>query len=246
MNSLILAAQFLGLSTLVTLIWLVVRAFRKNAGWGFTVLLFSPLGAALFGARYWDDEKKPFLAYSTSLVATLTLGVYLFTSQGGMEMIRTAYNVDNDVHSPALDAEDPSNFMHASLTFYENPNQQAEDQPEPALEHDELTEETNEPVSPGNPGSQDTTDASGASEEAVAKPVRYRLTYVPIRTDKIGDYVGPVVKVTRKNVPEKEYRLTGVSAGKLQLVQRTSGGSFSFKYRKRDVEKIRVLVSLPY
>jgi hypothetical protein len=64
--------------------------------------------------------------------------------------------------------------------------------------------------------------------------------------DKIGDYVGSVVKVTRKNVPEKEYRLTGASGSKLQLVQRTSGGSFSFKYRKRDIEKIRVLVNKPY
>ena len=89
MNPLVLAAQFLGISTFVTLIWLVVRAFRKHAGWGFAVLLFSPIGAALFGARYWDDEKKPFLAYGTSLVATLTLGIYLFTTQGGMELVHT-------------------------------------------------------------------------------------------------------------------------------------------------------------
>ena len=243
MNALVLAAQFLGLSTLVTLIWLVVRAFRKNAGWGFTVLFFSPLGAALFGARYWNEEKKPFIAYSTSLLATLTLGVYLFTNQGGMELLRTAYNVQNDTPPQALGAQDPSNFMHTNLTFYENPDQRTEDQPEPTLEPDEQTEETSELVSSVSP---DTTDAAGTSEEAVAKPVRYRLSFVPIRMNKISDYVGSVVKVTRKNVPEKEYRLTGVSAGKLQLVQRTSGGSFSFKYHKRDIEKIRVLVSLPY
>jgi len=241
MNSLVLAAQFLGLSTLVTLIWLVVRAFRKHAGWGFTVLLFSPIGAALFGARYWDDEKKPFLAYSISLVATLTLGIYLFTTQGGMELVRTAYNIQNDIHPQSLNnAEDTSDFMHANLTFYENPDVQYGEQPEPASKPGEPTEETHDAASPNLP------DSTGTSEKAVAKPVRYRLAYVPIRMNKIGDYVGSVVKVTRKNVPEKEYRLTGASAGKLQLVQRTSGGSFSFKYRKRDIEKIRVLVSLPY
>ncbi len=240
MNALVLAAQFLGLSTLVTLVWLVVRAFRKHAGWGITVLLFSPLGAALFGTRYWDEEKTPFLAYSASLVATLTLGVYLFTTQGGMELVRTMYSIQNDDHSQTLDAENPSNFMHANLSFYENPDLQNEDQPAPAPVPDKLATETNEPASPDIP------DSAGISEEEVAKPVRYRLTYVPIRMEKIGDYVGSVVKVTRKNVPEKEYRLTGASAGKLQLVQRTSGGSFSFKYRKRDIEKIRVLVSIPY
>ena len=240
MNPLVLAAQFLGISTFVTLIWLVVRAFRKHAGWGFAVLLFSPIGAALFGARYWDDEKKPFLAYGTSLVATLTLGIYLFTTQGGMELVHTVYKVKNGIHTQSLNTEDTSNFMDANLTFYENPDMRDEGQPEPTPEPGELTEEINDAASPDIP------DAAETSKEAVAKPVRYRLAYVPIRMDKIGDFVGSVVKVTRKNVPEKEYRLTGASAGKLELVQRTSGGSFSFKYRKRDIEKIRVLVSLPY
>jgi len=240
MNSLVLATQFLGLSTLVTLIWLVVRAFRKHAGWGFAVLLFSPIGAALFGARYWDDEKKPFLAYSTSLVAALSLGIYLFSTQGGMELAPTAYKTKNDTHPQVLNAEDTSNLLHAKLTFYENSDQQAGEQPESAPELDEPREETNELATPHIP------DSTSTSEETVAKPVRYRLAFVRIRMDKIEDYVGSVVKVTRKNVPEKEYRLTGASGGKLQLVQRTSGGSFSFKYRKRDIEKIRVLVSLPY
>jgi hypothetical protein len=243
MNPLVLAALFLGLSTLVTLIWLVVRAFKKHAVWGLAVLLLSPIGAALFGVRYWNDEKKPFLAYSTSMVAALSLGIYLFATQGGMELVRTAYNVQNGTLPHAANEEDTSNFLHTNLTFYENPDLRAGDQPEPGPELDETNVETNDS---GSLETQDSTSTSEEAEEAVARPVRYRLAYVPIRMDKIGDYVGSVVKVTRKNVPEKEYRLTGASGSKLQLVQRTSGGSFSFKYRKRDIEKIRVLVNKPY
>jgi hypothetical protein len=243
MNPLVLAALFLGLSTLVTLIWLVVRAFKKHAVWGLAVLLLSPIGAALFGVRYWNDEKKPFLAYSTSMVAALSLGIYLFATQGGMELIRAANNARNGTQPQSLNKEDTSNFLHANLTFNENTDTPSGEQPELALKPDEPAEQTDDSVSPDI---QDSTSTSEEAEEAVARPVRYRLAYVPIHMDKIGDYVGSVVKVTRKNVPEKEYRLTGASGSKLQLVQRTSGGSFSFKYRKRDIEKIRVLVNKPY
>jgi hypothetical protein len=69
--------------------------------------------------------------------------------------------------------------------------------------------------------------------------------YITVDVEEAVKYVGATVKVTRRNVVEKEYRLTGVSGNRLQLAQRRRGGDFSFALRSRDIEKLRVLVKEP-
>jgi hypothetical protein len=75
---------------------------------------------------------------------------------------------------------------------------------------------------------------------------RYRLVYKPIPIADAKLYVGYTVKVIRKGVQEKEYRLTGATANKIRLAQRNSYGTYSFSYHNRDIEKIRVLTRQPY
>jgi len=70
--------------------------------------------------------------------------------------------------------------------------------------------------------------------------------YLPIKVTDAKNYVGSTVKVTRKNVPEKEYRLIGASGRRLKLAQNTGQGSYSFHYNIRDIEKIRVLTQQQY
>jgi len=52
-----------GLATFCTYVWMVITAFRKSAGWGIAVLLFSPLAALIFAAVNFEEAKKPIAAF---------------------------------------------------------------------------------------------------------------------------------------------------------------------------------------
>ncbi len=88
------------------------------------------------------------------------------------------------------------------------------------------------------PETEDSTKGTG--------PVRYRLTYVPIKLAEVKNYIGTNAKVKRKNVREKEYLITGASPRHIDLAHRSRGGHFSFQFRISDIEDIRVLVNEPY
>jgi len=249
MNTLLLVAQLFGLTATIALIWLVVRAFKKHIGWGFAVLLLSPFAATFFGIKYWDDEKKPFLAYITTFVTALALGLYAFTAMGGWELLQAGQRVQQGIHNEDLTHADAHAFMNAGLTFIERSEPGPEEQQKLELIREELDRQQTA-VSP------ETTVTAPAAEKkdydlmSIARKVapkqeRYRLVYVPIMVEEAKDYVGSTVKVTRRNVPEKEYRLTGATANRLEFTQRNKHGTFSFKYRNSDIEKIRVLTKQP-
>ena len=243
-----LIAQLVALTASFALIWLVVRAFKKHPGWGFAVLLLSPPGAMAFGVKYWQEEKQAFLAYLISFCMAVALGVYLFVTWGGADMIRSAGHIHQGIQSRTLSKADAADFMHTSLRFIDN------------ADAGQTKASQQEPVSDPQMAQADVaTGAAQAAEQAPvagkpadekvekkAKPVRTRLTYVPVMVSDADKYVGHTVKVKRRNVPEKEYRLTGVSPHYLEFSQKTGGGSYSFQYKDADIEKIRVLVRQPY
>jgi hypothetical protein len=243
-----LIAQLVALTASIALIWLVVRAFKKHPGWGFTVLLLSPPGAMAFGIKYWQEEKQAFLAYLFSFCMAVSLGVYMFMTWGGAGMIRNVGYIHQGIQSRTPSKTDAANFMHTSLRFINNAD----------AGHTEAsnTEPTSEPQIAQADVATDAAQTAEQAPEAVAtldepvekkkKPVRTRLTYVPIMVSDADKYVGHTVKVTRRNVPEKEYRLTGVSPRYLEFTQKIGGGSYSFQYKDTDIEKIRVLVNQPY
>ena len=88
-----------------------------------------------------------------------------------------------------------------------------------------------------------------SEDEADAKqqePVRYRLTYIPIKLSEAKNYIGVTAKIKRKNVREKEYRIIGVTPRHIELAQRSKGGQFSFRIKNSDIDNIRVLVNETY
>lgn len=119
MNTIDLTAQVSAIITLVALLWLTIRAFGKHAGWGFAVLLFSPLGAAAFGHKYWKDVKKPLTVYAVALLVTLALVLYLFSAWGGWELLQTGVRVQQGMQVNKLASRDASNFLKANLAFAE-------------------------------------------------------------------------------------------------------------------------------
>jgi hypothetical protein len=251
MDNLPLLTQLSGILTLLALLWLTIRAFRKHPVWGFMVLLLSPIGAAVFGINQWPDEKKPFLTYITSFSISMVLVAYLFTSWGGWELIQAYKRVQEGIQTHSLSREDATAYLHTSLTFSERSGLDPEDQQQynAMRRHLAQLDEAEQARA-----LQEAARAESAREElsrtTISRKVQpeqenYRLEYKPIPVSDAKDYVGSTVKIVRKGVVEKEYRLTGASGNRLQLAQRNSGGNYSFSYRTRDIEKIRVLTRQP-
>jgi len=253
MNTLLLVALPAGLITMIALLWLVVRAFRKHAGWGVAVLLLSPFAATLFGIHYWKDEKQPFLVYLCTFTTAIALGLYAFAAWGDGDLRQASQQLRQIIRDAAPLHADTDEMMNARLTPAADPAPVAENLQPPVMPAAAATatavaaDATDAaPAAAAPPPKKQQYDLSSIAKKITPRQERYRLGYVPIKVADAKNYVGSTVKITRRNVPEKEYRLTGVTENSLELAQRNSHGSFSFRFRNSVIEKIRVLTKQPY
>ncbi len=290
MNTLLQVSLAFGLIALAALVWLVIRAFRKNALWGIAVLLLSPFSALFFGIRYWRDEKKPFLTYITSFGMAAGLALYVFTAWGGWEVARTAYRVHTGIQSEQLSQQDAFNFMNANLRFIEKASPDEQDRRKVEIIREFLRQHESSLSGPDREklyadvlAMMDSQGLSTASHQELEhmrrqladkpaesmpqepeiaveaapennretlsrrpsrKKVSYRADYHEIDVSEAGKYVGKSFKVTRRNSEERQCRLIGTSPGKLLFEQRGRGGTFTFAYRHRDIEKLKLLASM--
>ncbi len=113
-------SQLFGLIAFVALIWLVVLAFRRRVWWGLGVMFLSPITAVIFAVKYWDEVKKPFLIYITSLVSSIAIGLYVFTAWGGWQMVKSSKHVAEGIWQETLTEEDAVQFMKSGMDFLEN------------------------------------------------------------------------------------------------------------------------------
>ena len=250
MNIVPLITQIAGIFTLVALIWLTVRAFRKKPAWGLAVMLLSPVSATFFGIKYWEEEKKAFLAYITTFATTAALALYLFTTWGGWELLRATYHVNRGIQARMLTARDAEYFIKTSQSFTEKSGLVIQNKARMEQINRRLASEAEAKVAieqaAAEPAEDDNLDIDNISKKVAVTKERYRLVYLPIKVADAKKHVGSTVKITRRNVPEKEYRLIGASGRKLELTQQAGRGSYSFHYNIRDIEKIRVLTRQQY
>jgi hypothetical protein len=250
MNNSALIAQLTGLSALTSFVWLVSRASGKHNGWGIAVLLLSPFSAVVYGIKYWKTDKLPFLAFITTSVTAIALCLYLFSTWGGWELVRASQQVQQGIMSHTLTEQDTHALLMTSRSFDEqsgldmqSSNLLQRANRELALQAEQLAAAKaaeSEAASPGH------LDFDNIAKKAKPAQEHYRLVYVTIKVADAPDYVGSTVKVTRKNVLEKEYRLVKASGNRLELAQNAGTGSYTFRYRNSDIEKIRVLTRQPY
>jgi len=238
--------------TLLALMWLTARAFKINTGWGLGVLLLSPVTAVAFGIRHWKMEKFPFLVYMGTFTAAIVLLFALFTAWGGWELLQAAQAAEQSLQNQTVTQNKADAFRKASLSFqqksgisYTNDKLQTQLQRELDLkaEQERIAARAAELEAQED---EDDAGYDGLYRRAPKETARYRLVYKPLKLADAHRYIGATVKVTRRNVEEKEYRLTGASAGSLQFAQKNGKGSFSFAFKKRDIEKIRILAKEPY
>jgi len=252
MDTLPFLTQLSGILLLLTLLWLSIHAFRKHAVWGFLVLFLSPIGASVYGITHWASAKKPFLAYITTLIISLSLALYLFSSWGGWELVKSYNRVQQGMQARNLSREDATAFIHTSLDFSERSGLNPEDQQQfnAVRRHLDQLDAADQAKAraeqeAAEASARDELSRASINKKALTQKENYRLVYKPIPVTEAKHYVGSTVKVIRKGVLEKEYRLTGATAGKLQFAQRNTAGTYSFSYHTRDIEKIRVLTRQP-
>lgn len=247
-----LLSQIMSGFTLLALLWLTARAFKINTGWGLGVLLLSPVTAVAFGIRHWNREKFPFLLYMGTFTATLVLLVSLFTAWGGWELVKAGQAAKQSLQNHTLTQNKADAFRKASLSFEKNSGisythgkllTRLQRELDRKAEQEQIDARAAELEAQAD---EEGTGYDGLYRRAPKETARYRLVYKPLKIADAHRYIGATVKVTRRNVQEKEYRLTGASGGSLQFAQKNRQGSFSFAFKKRDIEKIRILTKEPY
>ena len=250
MNTLSLIALLTVFTAFLTYIWLVSRAFHTHTGWGMAVLLLSPFSAVVFGIKHWRADKTPFLAYITTSMAAIAFWLYLFSSWGGWELLHASQQVKEGITTHSLTERDTQSLISISQSFDEQSGLDmqsskllAQAKRELALQAEILAAAAAaETVGTG----KERLDFDRIDKKVKPAQERYRLAYVTIKVADAPNYIGSTVKVTRKNVLEKEYRLINASGKRLELAQRAGSGSYTFRYRNSDIEKIRVLTRQPY
>jgi len=248
MNIISQIALLAGLIAGISLIWLAGRAFGKHMIWGLVVLFLSPLAAVIFGIRYWRDEKGPFLVYVATFSIAMTLGLYVFTIQGGWDAVRTAIRNQQHIDLRMSGENGKMSFVHTSLNpVAKAPVRNGKEVARPEQIGPVPTETAGSQTSAGNQVTPEAgTPAVTSAKPTVAKK-RYRASYVAISPSLADEYIGMTVKVKRMNRPEQDCVLRSVTPAGLGFEQHVrGGGTFSFRYRQSDIEKLRVLVKQSY
>lgn len=250
MNTLPLVVQITAITALATFIWLVIRAFGKHAGWGIAVLLFSPISAVAFGINYWKADKVPFLAYITTTVTAIALCLYLFSSWGGWELLHASRQVQLGITTQTLTERDTQSLMTLSESFDQKSGLEMQSSQLLVQAKQELARQAEKlaaiEAAEAEAARKKHLEFGNITKKVKPAQERYRLAYLTINVADAPNYVGSTVKVTRKNVIEREYRLIKASGNRLELAQHAGSGSYTFRLRNSDIEKLRVLTKQPY
>ena len=245
METLPLITIIFSLLSFAALIWLIVRAFKTKLLWGFAVLLLSPVSATLFGVKYWEQQKKPFLLYITTFTTSFALSIYLFAVSVDSELLHLSSILQPEIQDRTLAKYANGELRRASFSAGDTSAEDGMFRQDPDFANSRMAVNSAGEMTTETPAEE---TAAGDKGPAVKnkKTVRYRLKYIPIKLTEIKKHIGTTAKITRKNVAEKEYLITGASPKHIELAQRSKHGKFSFHFKNSDIENIRVLVREPY
>lgn len=252
MNQLTTITLILAIAAALAHFWLITRAFSKHIGWGLGVVL--PPVAIVFGMRHWATERKPFLFYLFAILLASAAALYAFNSWGGWELLRATARFEHGMETQQVTVIDAEAYVDANNTFHNrsglNPgNPQTLAYAQQLIELEEAKREAEILETRRAQAERDRQAQAGNNTEVTqandGADSRFRLSYKTVPVSEARKYIGATVKVTRRNVEEKEYRLTGVTSKSLQFTQRNGSGAYSFAFRMSDIEKLRVLVQEP-
>jgi hypothetical protein len=245
-ETLYLAFSLAALVALVSYIWLVVVAFKKSVGWGFAVMLLSPITAIIFAIKNWRKSKKPFLIYITTSTACYAYIGYIFVYLGGLEMMDMAQRMqqgkfseqeavqfmektmDRMATSGMLGAQEKKELQEIQGMFQQMKKGTADAKKEEAP-----------PLAKASAGKVGVTPEKEA-EVRVASAEPTAPAYKPIAVAEAGKYVGANIKVVGKDGVVHKGILKEVNPDRLVLETWVYDGTFGFELRSTDIESLQV------
>lgn len=245
MNLLVLLMPVLGLAALAAFIWLVVVAFQRSAMWGVLVLLFSPITAIVFAVMYWDDSKKPFLAYVGSCAAWIAAFTIVavsvtapmvkmaqemgeVTSEQAAAFIQEQNAASQEGSTPpSTDNEDEMRQMLRQITQQANADAEASS-----------TVPTYKLGATGSSGSTGKTTKATVETEPTKKTTARRAVRDLIHVWEIGNHVGERVRVTTTDGNEFVGVFRGQTGSELRFEKRLTSGTIDVFVDRSEVSSL--------
>ncbi|MFQ5801555.1 MAG: hypothetical protein ACE5JQ_01500 [Candidatus Methylomirabilales bacterium] len=73
---------------------LVVHAFKKSSTWGVAVFALSPITPVIYGIKFWNEVKTPFLVFSISFVLLMFVAPQLMFTDAGVDLLFTEPGIE--------------------------------------------------------------------------------------------------------------------------------------------------------
>ncbi len=231
------------------------------------IKLVAPIAASVYAVKYWDEAKKPFIAFISAFTVSVALGMYVFTAAGGWKMMKASQEVARGIRMENLTQEDALKFMRSGLDMAETADMTEEEKKDleatrkllNAFESG-MTEEKMNEIKRDLDLPVDQPEAEKKEEEITleAKPVHSAVstqkTPAPtlIRFDGRGagvtsrnralaqarKWIGRPVIVERSQGKPQEALLTGISGTTLKFEKRWGAGFFSFSYKAHEIKSL--------
>lgn len=261
MHTLMYISQFFGFIALITFIWLVIRAFRRSMLWGFGVLFLSPIVSTFYGIKYWNEDKKPFLAYTMTYCISISLALYVFASWGGFRVMNAAINVGDGITQQNLTEQEARKFMSANLDFLEKAAETEEDRQNIAFMRKTMKQIEDEATAPGtnatptpknkatrHPPRQEDISPDRDTQFSLGPTgdTRYRVVFKPIKLSDVRNYLnGPVIVTDVRGITRKA-TLIVANKNKLTFAQLKSYGRLSFDIPLNRIKILKAPHQVPY
>ncbi len=221
-----------GLASLAAYVWLLVIAFRESTVWGL-VCLCIPFAVLVFGFKFWNEAKTPFLACLVGLILLVVGGIgYSMTSVnvGIEEFPDLGEQVGWD--SPAIDSSPDVGDLE------EGDEPAPEEWPEPdsaSREVDEVMESAADLHALADEDALSILDEPG-EEPPPPRPHRDG-TLIPV--SKLGSLQGERVVIVLNTLERVSAYVVGVDNQTVLLRHRVGGGSVTYSIDFDDIKEVR-------
>jgi hypothetical protein len=256
-----------GVASLVGFVWLCVLAFKEHIGWGLAVFFLSPVAAVIFGIKFWQDSKKPFLICAGSTVAFFVLAIFTFSAMGGFQMMSMAQRMSQ---GEEISDEEAAGFIQAQIERMEDSGLLSAEEEAELRETQQMIKNTQNEQGGGEEIDNSTialasppTRGSGhdPSGTVSTRSPGTRSTAVPRQRDRsqapaTGDpvppgykrvslndadrYVGRTIRIVNKDGHQTKGRLADVDSEFLLVERHLTSGKISFELSTSEVDSLLV------
>lgn len=240
---------------LVGFIWLIVTAFGRGIGWGLAVLFLSPFGAVAFAFSFWEEVKKPVIAYFAALIFYVyTAGSFIYSTFMNSHVMEASSEVKMLVEQSQkgeISKEEMQQRMVEILKEAQNRVNDMARQQQPEEQHEDNytfdTDEYTQAASIDDIGSREKPAVRNYSDEKpdvesihakLNNPQKTPQKNTPVAYTKLRHYVGEAITVNLKDGRKHTGVVNKIMKQKIEMYREFSSGRFSFWVQRNNIKSI--------